>query len=77
MLKVILELQTDKHIRRAEFVDPDCVDAYVLGVMIGEAVAAIEPNMTTPDSVFLDRLQEGIMEGLPCHITGICKDKVE
>jgi hypothetical protein len=75
MLKVILELQTDRHIRRAELIDPGATTAHALGLMIGEAVAAVEAHITTPDSEFLDSLQEGIIEGLPCHITGICKDE--
>jgi hypothetical protein len=75
MLKIILELQEDQNIRRVEIAYAHCTNAYDLGQMIGEAVTAIQPNMSTADSVFLDRLQEGIVSGLPCHITGICKDE--
>jgi hypothetical protein len=75
MLKIILELQTDGHIRRVEFVDSTVETAYSLGVLIGEAVAVVEAYLDTPNHEFLDRLQEGIIDGLPEHITDICKDE--
>jgi hypothetical protein len=75
MLKIILEIQTTGRTRRVEFVDESDPMAYSLGVMIGEAVTAIETEMPVRDNDFLDHLVEGITAGLPCHITGICKDE--
>jgi hypothetical protein len=74
-MKIILELQRESQIRRVELVDPDCRTAYSLGVLIGEAVAVVEAYLDTPNHEFLDRLQEGIIDGLPEHITDICKDE--
>jgi hypothetical protein len=73
----MLELKEDGNVRAIELACIDYCDAYGLGVMIGQAVAAIEPDILTADKDFLDKLQEGIIYGLPCHITGICRDQKE